>query len=642
MKANVKQDRRPTSKGAAGQSRFPAALWYAAIFVATLIAYWPALQGQMLWDDANHLTKADLQSFHGLWRIWFDLGATQQYYPVLHSAFWLEHRLWGDSLLGYHLLNVGLHALSAVLLVWIMRRLSLPGAWLAGFLFALHPVYVEGVAWISEQKSTLSGASYLASALLYLEFATSRRRSRYFWALGLFVLALLSKSVTATLPAMLLVILWWREGRLSWKRDVLPLVPWFALAAPMGLFTAWVERTYIGASGSEFAMTFLQRILLAGRVIWFYAFKLLLPVDLMFSYPRWRIDPREWWQYLFPIAVAALAIVLAIFARRNRGPLASILIFAGSLFPVLGFFNVLPFRYSFVADHFQYLASLGLLVPLAAVLTTWSRRYGTRGLAVAVAIPAVLGGMTLRQSSMYSDDETLYRETLARNPGSWLAHNNLGTILQVKPGGLGEAIAEYKTALQLQPQYAQAHFNLASALSLLDDPGRVPEIISEYQAALRINPGYAEAHSNLGGVLSRIPGRMNEAIAEYETALRLDPDSAQTHANLGNVLAQTPGRLPEAIQQFETAVQLNPTMAELRCNLGTALSEAGRTADAIGEFETAIHLNPQLAEAHFLLGAALAEIPARVNDAAAEFQTALRIRPDFEPAQQALQQLSGK
>ena len=178
----------------------------ALMFVATLVAYWPALHGAFLWDDDAHITPPSLRSLHGLWRIWFDVGATQQYYPLLHSAFWLEHHLWGDAVVGYHLMNLGLHAGAAYLVVMIVRRLDLPGAWLAGFLFALHPVCVEAVAWISEQKSTLSAAFYLAAALTYLHFDRTRRTSQYVVAFGLFVAAMLTKSVTATLPAALLLV----------------------------------------------------------------------------------------------------------------------------------------------------------------------------------------------------------------------------------------------------------------------------------------------------------------------------------------------------------------------------------------------------------------------------------------------------
>ncbi|MGA3017904.1 MAG: hypothetical protein ABSF62_12355, partial [Bryobacteraceae bacterium] len=371
------------------------AIGWASILCATLVAYLPALRGGLLWDDSSHVTRPDLQSLHGLWRIWFDLGATQQYYPLLHSAFWMEHRIWGDAVLGYHLTNVTLHAASACLVVMIVRRLALPGAWLAGLVFALHPVSVEAVAWISEQKSTLSGVFYLASALAYLRCDQSRRASRYWLALGLFVLALLTKTVTATLPGALLVVVWWQRGRIEWKRDLRPLLPWFALGASAGLCTAWVEKTFIGAKGADFTLTLVQRCLLAGRVICFYAGKLLWPRNLTFLYPRWNIDPGEWWQYLFPAGVVALAVGLWLVGRRHRGPLAGLLIFAGTLFPVLGFLNVYPFRYSYVADHFQYLASLGIIVPVASALAIVAGRIplGKVGRIAFAAVPMVVLGV---------------------------------------------------------------------------------------------------------------------------------------------------------------------------------------------------------------------------------------------------------
>src|ERR1035437_847761 len=347
----------------------PDAARWVLLFAATLVAYWPALQGAMLWDDNKHITTAALQSWHGLGRIWFDVGATQQYYPLLHSAFWVEHRIWGDAVVGYHLTNVFLHAACACLVVLIMRRLALPGAWLAGFLFALHPVGAESVAWISEQKNTLSGVFCLGAALAYLRFDQTRRKASYFLALGLFMAAVLSKSVTATLPAALLVVLWWRRGHVGWRRDVAPLAPWLALGVCAGGFTAWVERAYIGAQGSDFALTLVERCLLAGRVMWFYVAKLVWPANLVFIYPRWQVDASQWWQYLFPVGVLAVAAGLVVAARRNRGPLAGFLIFAGTLFPALGFLNVYPFLYSYVADHFQYLACLGLIIPQSVALT---------------------------------------------------------------------------------------------------------------------------------------------------------------------------------------------------------------------------------------------------------------------------------
>ena len=630
---------------------------YASIFCATLIAYLPALHGTFLWDDDAHITRPDLQSLHGLWRIWFDLGATQQYYPFLHSAFWLEHRIWGDAALGYHLTNILLHAVAACLVVLIVRKLELPGTWLAGLCFALHPVCVEAVAWISEQKSTLSAVFYLGAALAYLRFDESRRASRYLPALILFVLALLTKTVTATLPAALLVVLWWKRGRLAWKQDVRPLAPLLALGAAAGLFTAWMESTYIGAT---FALSFIQRCLLAARALWFYASKLVWPVSLAFTYPRWKIDPGEWWQYSFVAGAVALAVGLAVLARRRRGPLAAFLIFAGTLFPALGFFNVYPFRYSWVADHFQYLATLGIIVPVMSTLAV-----GTTRRVAGTALLAILGILTWRQSGIYRDPETLYRATLHRNPESWLEQNNLGNLLLEIPGRRAEAVAHLEAARRIEPDYSETHLSLGNAL--IEEPGRlvdavaeyqaavrlapeserahsnlgrallraglVPEAVAELQAALRIKPDYAEAHNNLGNA-RLMRGHLAQAIAEYEAALAADPNLAQAHNNLGRALAQIPGRLPDAIAQFEAAIRLDPGYWGAHSNLGNALSEVpGRLPDAIAEYQAALRINPEAAEVHNNLGYALSQMPGRLPDAIAEYQAALRIAPDFANAQ---------
>jgi tetratricopeptide (TPR) repeat protein len=616
---------------------------------ATLVAYLPALRGGLLWDDNMHVTRADLQSLHGLWRIWFDLGATQQYYPLLHSAFWLEHRIWGDAVLGYHLTNVALHAASACLVVMIVRRLSLPGAWLAGFVFALHPVCVEAVAWISEQKSTLSGAFYLAAALTYLRFDRTRRKSQYFMALGLFVLALMSKTVTATLPAAMLVVFWWRRGRLAWRRDVLPLVPWFAVGASAGLFTAWVESTprLIGAQGPDYALTLPQRLLLAGRVPWFYAGKVLWPSNLMFSYPQWKIDSGEWRQYLFPLGMAALAVALGLLARKNRGPLAGFLFFAGTLFPVLGFLNVYPFRYSYVADHFQYLAMLGIIVPAASGLTVLAGRISP-GKIAAIALPALLlttlGAATRQQSGMYRDCERLFRETLARNPGSALVHNNLGVMLMLKPGGIPEAVAEFEAAVRLKPDSPDHHVNLGLALAQM--PGRLPEAMAEYQTALRTDPNFYAAHLNLGLALMSIPGRTQDAIAEYQRAiaasqatLRSDPNFWQAHLNLGIAYAQMPGRQADAIAEYRTALRMKPDSALAHFHLGNTFHKMGRLPDAIAEYQASLSIDPGVPEVHYELAYALAQIPGRLPEAIAACQRMLLLKPGDEPGRQLMASL---
>ncbi len=545
----------------------------ALLLASVLVAYAPALTGDLLWDDDAHLTSAALQGWDGLRRIWFELGATQQYYPVLHSAFWLEHRLWGDTVVGYHLATVTLHALAACLVVLVCQRLRIRGAWLAGFLFALHPVTVESVAWISEQKNTLSLVFYLLAALAWLRFDERRSARDYAVALALFALALATKTVTATLPAVLLVIAWWRRGTLSWRRDIAPLLPWFALAITAGLATAWVERHLIGAEGAEFSLDAWQRVLLAARVVWHYLATLCWPASLVFTYPRWTIDPRAVSAYLYPLAIAALTTTLWFARRWSRAPLAAFLIFVGSLVPVLGFLNVYPFRYSFVADHFQYHASIALIVLAAAGIATALERASTparwrAGAGAVGLLVAALGLLTWRQASTYRDAETLYRATLARNPDSWMAHHNLGRILSRTPGGLNEAIVQYQDVLRLKPTHARAHYSLGVALQRA---GREHEAVPHFEAALRLEPGnfmlVANSHYLLGQMLMRSPGRIDEAIAHLGEAIRRKPMIAESHNTLGEALLAA-DRVDAARREFTEALRLQPDYAAARANLG--------------------------------------------------------------------------
>ena len=617
----------------------------ALIFCATVLAYLPAVRGGFLWDDDSHVTRVDLRSLHGLERIWFEPGATQQYYPLLHTAFWVEHRLWGDAVAGYHLTNILLHAAAACLVMAVVRRLAVPGAFLAGLIFALHPVAVESVAWISEQKNTLSAVCYLGAAFVYLGFDRDRHASQYWLALGLFVLALLSKTVTATLPAGLLVVFWWQRGRVGWRRDALPLLPWFGLGITGGLFTAWVERTFIGAHGADYALSLLDRCLLAGRVVWFYLCKLAWPADLIFIYPRWTVDAAVWWQWLFPLSALMLVGILCWVAaartggpardRAARTPLAGWLFFVGTLFPVLGFLNVYPFRYSYVADHFQYLAGLGIIVPAACSLTWLLARVPARAKSAAWVLGAGLSALcavlTWRQCGMYRDAETLYRTTLARNPDCWLAHNNLGLAWSEMPGRLNDAIAQYQEALRVNPDSAEAHNKLGLEWSKL--PGRLQDAVIQYQEALRLQPDYVEAHNNLGIALAQLPGRQDDATAQYHEALRLMPDCAEAHNNLGQVWAQMPGRLEDAIIQYQETLRLKPDYVEAHNNLGIALAQMpGRLEDAIAQYQEALRLKPDCAEAHNNLGNAWSQMPGRLDDAIAQYQEALRLKPGFVEA----------
>ncbi len=560
----------------------------ALVVVAIGAAFFPALQGGFVWDDNAHVTRPDLRSPSGLARIWFDVGATQQYYPLLYSAFWIEHQLWGDHPLGYHLVNLALHAAAACLVYLILRKLAIPGALLAAAIFAVHPVQVESVAWISEQKNTLSAVFYLSALLTYLHFDQTRQRRQYALALGLFVLAVLSKTTTVTLPAALLVIFWWQRGRLSWRGDVKPLIPFFLLAATVGLFVAWVERKVIGAEGEAFDLSFVERGLLAGRAIWFYLGKLVWPRNLIFVYPRWQIDPAAWWQWLFPLADAAVLIALWLVRRHWRAPLAGWLFFVGTLFPVLGFFNAYLFRYTYVADHFQYLACLGMIVlasaGIALLLDRWSKTARHAGQGFCILLLATLILLSRRQSQMYSDTVTLYQTTIERNPACWMAHNNLGVAL-LDAGQPQQAIEHYQLALQLRPDYAEAHNNLGVALARL---GKFSEAIVQYQETLKLNPNYLDAFNNLGNALVK-SNRLQEAIQQYQLALQHNPNYPEAHANLAAALAGV-GQLPEAIQQYQLALQLKPDNFDALANMALAYAKMNRPSEAIAAGEKAASL----------------------------------------------------
>jgi tetratricopeptide (TPR) repeat protein len=522
-----------------------------------------------------------------------------------------------------------LHGAVACLLYRVLCRLAIPGAFLAAMVFAVHPVCVESVAWISEQKNTLSGVFYLSAGLTYLCYDRERRFLWYALGTGLFGLALLSKSVTATLPAALLVVFWWKRGRLTWKSDLMPLVPWFVLGAGAGTVTAWMERTHVGASGAAYGLDFVERSLVAGRAIWFYLEKIFWPAELIFIYPRWTVDARDLWQYLFPVGAIAVLVSLLALRHRVRGPLGTALLFTGTLFPALGFFNVFPFLYSYVADHFQYLAAAMMLSAATSVLTLATGRLSAGGRlaarAAAVCVVAALAGLTWRQCAMYVDRETLWRTTIARNPACWMAHNNLGGDL-LQAGRPDEAMASIQTALKYAPDNAAAHTNLGNALW---QKRQMDGAFAQYKRALEIEPDNVGAHNNLGNALLQT-GRVNEAIAHYEKALAIRPDFAKAHTNLGDAFLQA-GRADEAVAQYSEALENDPNDVEAHSNLGTILAQKGRLDEAMAHFHTALKINPDFAIAHFDLGNALLQA-GRVGDAIAEYQKTLEIKPDFPRA----------
>jgi tetratricopeptide (TPR) repeat protein len=614
--------------------------WFLALVLAvvTFVAYQPTWHAGFIWDDDHYVTEnRALRSLDGLGRIWVQPGTTVQYYPLVFTAFWAEYHLWKLQPLGYHLVNVLLHSVNAVLLWRLLRRLGVPNSWWAAAIFALHPVSVESVAWVTERKNVLSALFYFLAVLAYLRFrplngcgrGSGMQLAAYPLALMLFLCALLSKTVTCSLPAVLMLLVWWKTGRVE-RRDVLRLAPLFVLGVASGFMTIWMETHHVGASGAEWGLSFVQRCLVAGRALWFYAGKLFWPCHFTFIYPRWEMDASVAWPYLFPVAASAVLIALWLLRSRiGRGPLVAALCFAGTLVPALGFFDVFPFRYSFVADHFQYLACIGLISLAVSTSTAiceragqWSRDLGKLAAAIVLLI---LGVSTWRQARIYQNSETLWRDTLAKNPQCWMAHHNLGVEL-LESGKLAEAEEHCKQSLQINPKNAEAHNTLGSVLS---KGGRVSNAKGEFEQALRIRPDYYMAHNNLGNALVRL-GKATDAIAHYQQALKTNPKSAEVHYGLANALLAL-GKATEAIGQYEQALQIKPDYAKAHNNLANVLLQAANVQEAIGHYEQALRIYPGYAEAHNNLGVALLRL-GRPQEAMRHYEQALRIQPDYAEA----------
>jgi tetratricopeptide (TPR) repeat protein len=608
-----------------------AAVMAAAIFLALAAIYWPLHTAGFIWNDSDYVTAPALRSFAGLRQIWFKLGATEQYYPLLHSFFWLQHRAYGDAAPGYHAMGVLLHGIDACLVALMLRELlgrATPATrivpWLAAALFAVHPVMVESVAWISEQKNTLSLVFYLGGLACYLRFDRTRSRGTYALASGLFVCALLSKTVTATAPGAAGLLVWWRHGKLNWRRDLVPLLPWCAAGAAAGLFSGYVERVYLGAGGADFNLTPAERLLVAGRASWFYAGHLLWPAQLKFIYERWTLDVHSAKQWAFPLGVIALTALLWPRRGRSRTPCACWLFFLGSLFPILGFLNVYAFVFSFVADHFQYLASLGIFTGAAALIAALAQRAALPFRVVLGVITAVgLGALARRsreETAPYHDVTGFYRTILARNPASWLAWNNLG-LLAYDAHDLPTALADYDRALALHPHFAEA---LNDRGIVLGDLGRWSESEASLKESLVEKYPFPPAEFNLVRTLVA-ENHLAEADTVFAHALPFFADAAQTRFFYGNIL-QGAGHQPEALRQYQLALTLRPGDAAVYASEGASLLLLNENDQALVCFQAAIRLAPHNADAHYNAGLAYVR-KGLIHDAVVAFEAANQIDP---------------
>jgi protein O-mannosyl-transferase len=609
--------------------------WALLLLLAVVAVYWPALHGDFLWDDDAHISaNHTLNSLKGLRDIWFQPGATCQYYPLSFTGFWLGYQLWGLNPLGYHLVTLVLHGVASVLLWQVLKRLEVRGAWLAGAIFALHPVNVMSVAWMTELKNTLAGTLVLGAAWAYLRFARlgvyeTKTASRTDWrwgllALAFFQLAMFAKTAVSFLPVTLLLLVWWKRGRITW-RSAWPIPAMLGIVMGMGLLTLHIEQLH-GATGSDFQMGPLQRVLVSGRSFWFYLGKLCFPYPLTFIYERWKIDAGAWWQYVYPLATLGLLAGLWLLRQRiGKGPFVALLHFyiATSLLVLIQVLYMM--RYTFVTDHWQYFGCMSVFALAAAGIAGALGRLGLwakpSGATVIAALLLGLATLSRRQCAEYANAETLWRATLDRNPNCSMAYYNLGQTY-FQQGRPDKAIPQYQIVLQLNPDETDAYNNLGSALLQL---GRADEAIANYQKALQLNPNAVDAYNNLGNAFLRL-GRTNEALAHFQKALATKPDCADAYYNLGNI-ALDEARMDEAIAHFQKALAIKPDYAEANNNLGNAFLQLGRIDEAIRQYQKALASKPDYADAHNNLGNLFLQ-QGRIEDSIRHYRKALAVTPN--------------
>ncbi len=646
-------------------------LWALLLIPLVFIAYAQVFRAGFIWDDESHLTQNPcVVGPLGLKEIWTTTQAV--YYPLVLTTFWALHKFVGLNPLSYHALNVLLHAVSAILLWRVLRQLNVRGAWLGAALWALHPVMVQSVAWVTELKNTQSCVFYLLSILFFLKWEdqggavsrpsqrenTDRRSLVIALSLLFFLLAILSKPSTVMLPIVLALCIWWRRERIQ-RRDFLALVPFALISAVASIWTVFEQKFHAGAIGGDWAQTRPERLIIAGKAIWFYLGKLVWPHPLIFIYPRWDVDSSKVVAYL-PLlaAIAGLVALWFIHAKSGRALFFAAAYYVVSLFPVLGFFDVFFFRYSFVSDHFQYLASMGPLALAGAAIVTAVGRFGelrkpsradtaalqfSGNIAVvrskSFLLPAIPGifllslvFLTWRQTAVYHDLVTLYTATLQKNPGCWMAHYNLGIILR-EQGDVDQALEHYRQAFALRPNYAEAHYNLARCLV---EKGQLDDAIEHYEKALKINPADPETHNNLGVTLFGI-GRVDDAIVHYQKALAIWPGYAAAACNLANALIvrQLPGDLDDAIARYSMCLAQTPDQAEAQYNLASALLRKGSIDEAIIHYQKALELLPGNADAHANLGSAFLA-KGRITEAIGQYKEALTLAPENVAAQSNL------
>jgi len=545
-------------------NKYDVATWLQAALIATatLWVFSPAFHGTWLMDDGLYVLENPLQHDPArLWKTWFVPGSFIEYYPMEETVRWAQWQLWGPEPLGYHLTNVGLQIVNALLVWRLLAKLGLRLAWIGGLIFAVHPVQVESVAWIAELKNLLSLTPFLLAMAAWIDFEERRDARDYWLALGLFLVAMLCKISAAPFPAVILLYAWWKRGGLGW-RDVKATLPFLLISIVLALLTvktgAWFRDIQHTTPESVLIGGFGPRLVCAGTALAFYFFQFFWPVHLLPFYPQWNFDvlsPRDFIPWL-----AILGVVVWCWSKRQtwgRHALLGLGFFVLFLSPFLGFIGISYMIFTRVMDHFLYLPIIGLIGVTVALLETIKVRLSSPllragGMGIVTGVIGALALESHAYASAFASREANNLYVIARDPSVWIAHNNLG-VIYLQTGRVEEAAGQFEEAVRLNPNYAAAHNNLGNALI---QSGHLQEAIGHYREAVRLNPDYAEAHNGLGNALLQA-GQFAEAQAQCQEAVRLNPDYVLAYCTQGLVLAKM-GRLPEALAQFETALKMSP------------------------------------------------------------------------------------
>ncbi len=554
----------------------------AIIVLACLWIYSPAYHGDWLWDDDQLITANPVVqsgSLQGLSKLWFNPDGAD-FFPLSYTALWAQWPFFNNQPTGYHVTTIVLHLIGSLLLWALLDRMRIPGAWLSSLIFAIHPVAVESVAWVSETKNTLSLPLFLLSCLCWVvqddEPEGPRRMRFYLLSIVFFLLAMLAKTSMVGLPVLLLLHVWWKRGTVT-VQDLIRTSPFFLISLVLGIITIQyqhgraigVEKILVGGVAS--------RIATAGMAILFYLKQIVWPVTLLPIYPRWEVDPPKAWQFLAWPAIAAAAAWI----WSNRGTAArpdwgrhaifGLGFFLLMVLPVLGFVTISYMRITWVADHFIYLPMIGVIALIGAAATRWYDRSTASAqqliLAGGAIALATCGLLAFRYANAWASEDALWTHTLKTNHDAWQAHNRLGAK-KFSRGDIEGAYYHFTQSTRLRPDLGETHNNLGSALT---SKGRLDEAIKEFAVACQLTPHVPAMRVNLANALFQA-GRFAEAADAFKFLLEKEPKNAALLNNYAVALYRQ-GNKEESIRYFRSALEINPTLKDAREGLAAALGE---------------------------------------------------------------------